>query len=102
MMHSPALHVTESTFGIALQSRPPSAVRSPNGESFATHPPQLSRSFRTSTHSYAFRKPRPDEEPKIGQLFWPRAHVLRFTVRRCATLVGLPPPAVEDEHERGE
>ena len=82
MRHLPALQVTLLTLGMALQSRPPSNVRSPNGESFATQPPQLSRSFLTSTHSYALRKPRPDVEPYTGQLLCPGGHARRLMSRR--------------------
>ncbi len=51
MRHPPALQITAFTFGMALQSRPPSSVLSPNGESLETQPPQLSRSCCISTHS---------------------------------------------------
>ena len=103
-MHCPALHATASTNGIAEQSRPPSAERSPNGESSYTHPPQLSRSRRTSTHSCARRNPRlPVAVPYTAQLFCPRGHAPRFSACRRATLVGFPPPAAtrEDGHQRG-
>ena len=81
-----------------------SAVRSPNGESSITHPPQLSRSRRTSTHSCARRNPRlPVAVPYTAQLFCPRGHAPRFSARRRAALVGCPPPAAttEDGRQRG-
>ena len=99
--HLPARHVTASTNGIAEQSRPPSAERSPNGESSYTHPPQLSRSLRTSTHSNERRKPRPDADPYTGQLLCPRGHTSRRTGRRRQCPVDEPPFAAKGpRHEQ--
>ena len=63
----PAEQPTASTFGIALQSRPPFAFALPSGESLLTQPPQDSRSSCTLTHSNTLR-PR---APTTGQLLWP-------------------------------